>query len=254
MANELTGLTVLNTRPAAQAGGLTALLEAAGATVWPLPLIFVRPQPLPLLQRQYLLDLDRYDYVFFVSQNAVRLGLEAVADFWPQWPHRLPAIAVGQATATGLREAGLTVLVPKREDSEGVLALPELAEPVGLKVLVFRGEGGRELLVETLVERGARVDVLELYRRDCPPEAAMEFAALPRRPDVVLLSSPDVWRHWQGVAGGAALAPWLLTVSPRLAETVRAAGGRVIEAASARAEAIRESLIRWRIAGQHDID
>ena len=53
-------------------------------------------------------------------------------------------------------------------DSEHLLALPELADMAKQRVLIFRGEGGRELLAEALSARGARVDYIECYRRGLP--------------------------------------------------------------------------------------
>ena len=90
--------------------------------------------------------------------------------------------------------------------------------------LICRGEDGRELLRSTLLERGAEVETLALYKRFLPNTARAEWAACYPRPDVVLLSSAMIWRHWQQIAGAEAIAPWLITVSSRLAETVRAAG------------------------------
>jgi len=55
--------------------------------------------------------------------------------------------------------------------------------------LICRGEDGRELLRSTLLERGAEVETLALYKRFLPNTARAEWAACYPRPDVVLLSS-----------------------------------------------------------------
>lgn len=229
----LAGLHVLNTRPAHQSHELTAALRAAGALASELPLIAITPLVLPAVSQRLLLDLDRYDAVFFVSANAARLGLDAVANAWPQWPHRLPCFAVGERTAHVLRGAALDVHVPLQADSEGFLAMPELQQVQGKRFLLCRGEGGRDVLIEQLRERGARVDVLELYRRDLPPEAFVQWQAMQPEPDVVVLTSPDAQRHWQLVAGSNALKPVWLVVSTRMQEQAAAAGARVIVAAGA---------------------
>lgn len=239
----LAGLHVLNTRPAHQAAALSAALAAAGARVSELPLIAITPLPLPAEDERLLLDLDRYDGLFFVSANAARLGLDAIAGYWPQWPFRLPAYAVGERTAEVLRAAGLEVVVPARADSEGLLALPALQEVAGRRFLLLRGDGGRELLPETLRARGARVDVIALYRREQPAAAPLQWAALAADlPDVVVLTSPDALRHWREVAGALAARPRWLVVSPRLAAAGREAGARVVEAASADAAGIVAAL------------
>lgn len=232
----LAGRHLLNTRPAHQAAALTAALRQAGARVSELPLIDIVPLPLNPAQQRLLLDLDRYDGVVFVSANAARLGLEAVASYWPQWPYRLPVFAVGASTARLLQDAGLTVTVPERADSEGLLALPALQQLQGQRWLLCRGEGGRELLPETLRARGARLDILELYRRQLPVGAAAAWQALQAAgelPDTVVLTSPDALRHWQQLAGDRATQPRWLVVSPRLRALAEAAGARVLEAAAA---------------------
>lgn len=238
----LAGLHVLNTRPAHQASSLTAALRAAGAQVTELPLIAISARELSAAEQRLLLELDRYDAVFFVSANAARLGLEAVANAWAQWPHRLPCFAMGESSAGPLRSAALDVHVPARADSEGLLALPELQAVQGKKFLLCRGEGGRELLLKGLRERGAHVDVLELYRRNLPALAQAQWQALPQGPDVVVLTSPDALRHWQAVAGSAALVPLWLVISPRMQAQADAAGARRVCAAGADVASVLAAL------------
>ena len=238
----LAGMHVLNTRPAHQAPVLTAALRAAGAQVTELPLIAITARELSAAEQRLLLELDRYDAVFFVSANAARLGLEAVASVWPQWPHRLPCFAVGESTACILRNAALAVHVPAQADSEGLLALPELQAVQGKKFLLCRGEGGRELLLKGLRARGAHVDVLELYCRNLPALAQAQWQALSQGPDVVVLTSPDALRHWQAVAGSAALVPLWLVVSPRLQVQAQAAGARLLRAAGADVASVLAAL------------
>ena len=91
----------------------------------------------------------------------------------------MTAAAVGQATASGLREAGIAgVIAPSgRADSEALLALPELQAVRGAPIIVFRGVGGREHLRTVLESRGAQVSYVECYRRERPvtdPRATRE--------------------------------------------------------------------------------
>ena len=80
--------------------------------------------------------------------------------------------SVGAATAQILADHGLDVSYPAAgDDSEALLELPQLREAIArpdARVLIMRGEGGRELLAERLREQGASVDYLELYRRCLP--------------------------------------------------------------------------------------
>lgn len=237
MSAELAGLCILNPRLPEQAQVWTQALQAHGANVIELPLLALRACTLNQDDKSKILDLDRYDACIFVSANAAKFGLEAVAGYWPQWPYGLTAIAVGEATAAPLQAAALNVLLPETADSEGLLAMPELqAEQVaGQRVLLFRGSQGRELLLQTLRQRGAQVDVLALYEVLLPASAQAQWQALPHMPDVVLLTSPMVWQHWQQIAGKFAVHPTLVVSSTRLAQAVQAAGAkdvRVVNGAS----------------------
>lgn len=227
-------LHILNTRPAHQAGELTAALRAAGFAVSELPLLEIVVHELGPEQQRLLLELDRYDGVFFISANAARLGLDAVAGCWPQWPWQLKTYAVGHASAELLAADGLDVEIPGgRADSEGLLQLPSLQDVAGKRFLLMRGVGGRELLRRALEQRGAKVDVIELYRRELPAAAHQQWLALASIPDIVLLTSPDALRHWQLVAGEAALQPLWLVASARMAGLGQVAGARVLEAQGA---------------------
>lgn len=243
----LTGLHVLNTRPAGQGEALETALREAGAMVSHVPLIDIVPLPLTAADERVLLDLDRFDGVFFVSANAARLGLDAVAGCWPQWPYRLPVYAVGRGTAVVLERAGLTVTVPERADSEGLLSLPALQDIAGQRLLVFRGQGGRELLRETLQARGAEVMVIELYRRELPAQASRQWQALVATPPrVVILTSPDALRHWQQVAGPDALRLHWLVVSPRMRDAALQAGATVTLSSGADTPSLRAALQQLR--------
>lgn len=162
----LSGLGVLVTRPAGQAAGLLARLRELGADPFLFPTLEILPPADPDTLARRLADLAAYDLAVFVSPSAVQFGLAAIT----AWPARLRAAAVGQGTAAALRAAGVQPVLAPHEgaDSEHLLALPELAEMAGRRVLIFRGAGGREVLADTLAARGATVDYAECYRRGLP--------------------------------------------------------------------------------------
>ncbi|WP_296815495.1 uroporphyrinogen-III synthase [Thiobacillus sp.] len=60
------------------------------------------------------------------------------------------------------------VVTPDGQDSEAVLALPQLQAVAGRQVVIVRGVGGRALMADTLRARGADVHFMECYRRTCP--------------------------------------------------------------------------------------
>jgi len=120
--------------------------------------------------RAELTGASRADMLIFVSANAVQYAFPLLPD---QLPFDIDIAAVGSATARALSNSGLEpTLVPERMDSEGLLALPALHALQGRLVYILRGNGGRELLAETLRERGAEVHQVEVYRRELPRRQA----------------------------------------------------------------------------------
>jgi len=157
---------VLVTRPAERAEGLVRAIEAAGGVPRRFPVIEIEPCPLPWASPDTPL---RYSALLFISPAAVAHGVAALA----LTPAVAPPIgAVGAATRAALTERGFTVAIEPvgSQDSEGLLRAPALAAGriAGRRVLIVRGEGGREDLAEGVMARGAAVDYAEVYRRRRP--------------------------------------------------------------------------------------
>ena len=138
---------VVVTRPAGQGEPLAARLVDAGNRAWAVPALAIEPLPLADAHRRLLFDLDLYHAVFFVSANAAHHALNAFADLWPQWPVGVHWLAVGESTAAVIRDAGLTPEYPRSGfNSEAVLALPCLASVAEKRILICRGDSGRDWL------------------------------------------------------------------------------------------------------------
>lgn len=156
----LHGAGVLVTRPEHQADELNDAISAAGGIPIAFPVLTIealsRHEFQPLLAA-----LDKADIAIFVSANAVTHGLQLLGN-----PDTRVA-AVGPATARALRAAGRNVdIVPQQGfDSEHLLEEPALRDVAGKHICIIRGEDGRELLAETLRERGAQVTYVPVYRR-----------------------------------------------------------------------------------------
>ena len=160
---------MLVTRPSDQAESLCRLIEAAGGKAIRFPAIEISP----LLHDERTCvatteQLTESDIVIFISANAVRFGVEMFKSVTP-YSHRQVA-AIGRATANALRQSEVLVdiLPDKGFTSEALLAMPQMQDVAGKKVVIFKGEGGRELLTDTLSGRGARVSTLDVYRRLIP--------------------------------------------------------------------------------------
>ena len=153
------------TRPAGQAQTICERLREAGFLPVHQPMLKIRGCAEPAAeQRQRVMDLDQYQWVIFVSGNAVKFGMNWIVQFWPQLPVGINWYTVGSSSADLLSAFGLAVNSPQRMDSEGLLAEPALQALNAEKVLIVKGEGGRNLLRQRLLERGAKVDLLTVYR------------------------------------------------------------------------------------------
>jgi uroporphyrinogen-III synthase len=168
-AMRLAGRRIVVTRPAGQNEGLAALIRGAGGE----PIVFPVLEILDLEDTRALVAavdrLHEYDLAVFISPNAVDKALNVVRAR-RDWPRGLRAATVGRASEKALARHGVAdVIAPTgRFDSEALLELPALAAVQGWRVAVFRGDGGRELLGDTLRARGATVDYVECYRRVRP--------------------------------------------------------------------------------------
>lgn len=240
MVHPLQGRKVVVTRPVGQEQDLMLTLEQAGARALHFPTLAIEPIHPDVADRQKILDLDRYYAVICVSANAARLGLDLLADFWPQWPLEQHWFAVGPATGEAMSDWGLSVNVAQQgSTSETLLADPLLQAVEGQRILILRGEGGREKLADSLRQRGAQVDYLELYRRALPAINPRPLLALLDQPDnpILTVTSGDGLRNLMTLAGNRLnrlqQCP-LLVVSGRLAEFARRQGFQTVwQAASA---------------------
>ena len=167
----LAGRTIVVTRPREQAAALAKAIAAEGGQPLLFPLLEILPVADPRVLETGVTALPGAALAIFISPNAVDHALPAILAHGP-WPAGTVPAAVGQGTVKALAACGVAGCIAPRErfESEALLALPDLAgERVsGRRVVIFRGDGGRELLAETLRERGALVEYITCYRRAGP--------------------------------------------------------------------------------------
>lgn len=225
-------LHVLVTRPAHQASKLARLIAAAGAEAVCFPTIEITgPRDVTTLHK-LIEQLDRFDVTIFVSANAVDQAMPLINARHSPLPAHLLVACVGQASCRTLKQFGIDrpLLPHTRFDSEGLLVLPELQHVAGKRILIFRGEGGRDLLAQTLRARGAEVQYAECYRRVRP---RTDITPLLRRwqhglIDVVTVTSIEALDNLIAMVGESGRALLLNTpvvvVSSRIAEVCRRYG------------------------------
>jgi uroporphyrinogen-III synthase len=255
-APRLAGLRVLVTRPRDQVAALAALIEAQGGTAIRFPVIEILPARDARAARAAMARLDEFSLVIFISPNAVRHGLALVDSM----PVRARIAAVGESSAAALEEAGLQAVLRPADgaSSEALLALPELggASVAGCRILIVRGEGGRQVLGCTLSKRGARVTYAEVYRRARPDVDAGGVVERGRAGgiDAIVVTSVQGLENLFDMLGEGGTG-WLeragyVVIGERLRARARDLGVKEEPVVATRAddEALVEALIRWREA------
>lgn len=219
----LTGKRILITRPAEQAAPLATLIQQAGGEAVVFPAIEIaEPANLPAL-KSVIARLLQFDRAIFISPTAVARAFH----YLDHWPAGLSVAAIGAGSARALQRAGVqNILVPEQgQDSEALLALPEMQQVNGLRIVIFRGEGGRELLADVLRERGAQVEYAECYRR-IKPQADIA-PLLSQHLDAIVVTSREglqnlrelLGEHWPRFQKQAFFVP-----HPRIGDAANALG------------------------------
>jgi uroporphyrinogen-III synthase len=240
---------VLITRPAGQADGLAEAVVAAGFEAKIVPVMVIEPITDPKTLRpavNAVLDLDSYQHIIFISTNAVGYGMGLVDQYWPQWPERVCWHAIGKATAQALLHYDIDAQVNgDTYTSEALLASPRLQSLSGQKVLIFRGQGGREHLAEVLRQRGGGVDYAEVYCRRSATENSKQLQqTLAEGVDIMVAASADSVKNLLQLAEKQSiLAIPLVVPSARVAMIATAAGFHcVLTAANAGSDAVITQL------------
>ena len=168
VSSPATPYNVLVTRPQHQSDHLCELIEKQGWNAIRFPTLEITALRSDKIKQQ-LKTIDQYQWLIFVSANAVNFAIEA-NDGKIEGFTDCSIVAVGKATERALSSAGLQVaLIPEVSfNSEGILATEEMHRVKGKSCLIVRGNGGREMLADCLRERGATVDYLEVYTRQQP--------------------------------------------------------------------------------------
>ncbi|MDR2195527.1 MAG: uroporphyrinogen-III synthase [Gallionellaceae bacterium] len=244
----LAHLHIAVTRPRDQAVSLSQRIEQAGGEAILFPLLEIAPAENPQILNVLLARLAEFDYAVFISPNAARYGIAAIQAHGGL-PAHLKIISVGQGSTQALRELGITrVITPENGfDSEAMLALPELSDVAGKKILIFRGDGGRALLSATLRERGAQVEFAECYRRLPPPQPVSMLLAA--KPDAITVTSSEAVRYLSGLLDAPArlelTALPLFALHPRIAAEATQLGWRDVITTASGDDGLLSGLVAW---------
>ncbi|WP_373973931.1 uroporphyrinogen-III synthase [Chitinibacter sp. SCUT-21] len=197
----LHGVRLWVTRPAAQAAELSQALAAYGAQVLAFPLLEIAPPLDAAPLHAALAQLERYDLAIFISPSA----LDSVfAHLTTPWPGQLAVAVVGPGSAKRAAKLGVqTIICPTKQfDSEGLLAMPQMQNRAGQRMVIFRGQGGRDILPRALQSAGVNVELVSSYQRLAPQLNASELLTqLTHGCDGLIVSSSEAAQHLFTIGG-----------------------------------------------------
>jgi len=244
----LAGLTVVVTRPREQALDLVRRIEQLGGRPLSFPLLEIEAAPDNPAMRDQIFRLQQTDFAIFISPNAVRYGMTAIRAVG-KLPQSVKVATVGQGSAKALHDLGIAhVIAPtERFDSEGLLALPELQKISGKHVMIFRGDGGRELLGDMLKARGAIVEYVTCYLRRKPDFDVSTLVAA--APDAITVSSSEalvyLWKLLEEASSTELAAVPIFLTHERIAELARQQGWQQVVVTESGDDGLLSGLIAW---------
>lgn len=235
----LAGTSVIVTRPSSSAATQLRAARRLGADAVRLPGLGLRVVADRAHAARALAAARTADAWIFTSPAAVRFAFRIAPALRPR--RGLRVYAIGAGTSRALARRGIEAVHPRtRQDSTGVLALPDLRAARGHRIVLVGAPGGRDLIAPTLSRRGARVERIAVYERTAPRLDARHWAALASapRPWLTLLSSAEALAHLLAALPDALAKRWraerLVVSSERLAALARQHGFRnIVVAASA---------------------
>jgi uroporphyrinogen-III synthase len=248
------------TRPRHQAETLCKLIEAAGGRALRVPVLELVESDHGGRVDDVIDRLAQFDLAIFISKNAVDYALRRIRSRGASTEH-LRLAAVGQKTAEALRTFGLCADIFPRQGytSEDLLQLKEMQGVRGQNIVIFRGEGGREVLADTLRARGAMVHYVEVYRRTLPvfDRQTLRGYFEGGRLDLVTITSGEGLRNLITMCGPPTPVQLhelpLLVGSQRLLEEAREIGFRsVLSARDPSDESMFQAVSDWARRGRRD--
>jgi uroporphyrinogen-III synthase len=251
MRAQLAGETILITRPVEQATRLAQLVRDAGGEAILFPAVEIEVLPETAIE-SFLKRPGHFDLIVFVSPNAARVALPRILAHGGI-PGQAKVAAVGRGTAAELKKNGVEKIISPQEGFDSEALLGELSDMrlAGSRVLIVRGQGGREFLAETLRARGATVEYFECYRRLKPARDTRELASWLDSDaiDACLATSSNIVENLFEIAGNAGrfrlCAVPFFVPHPRVAAVAFSRGVQCVFVAGSGDEALVTGVQTW---------
>jgi len=232
----LKGKKILVTRPANQAEKLCKLIEENRGIPIRLPTLEI----IPIKISPCFPNPEEIDIAIWTSVNAVLYSKIFLSEIKPT----LQLAAVGKQTAQVLEKYGKILHPPQDFTSEGLLKMQLFQEVINKRIALFSGVGGRETLFETLQQRGAVIQKIEVYQRIIP---TLKIPDDIEKIDYIVASSGETLENLFIMLGNPAWLrdkPWVV-MSERLAAFAKTRGisGRCVVAPQADDAGLLNALI-----------
>jgi|ERR1043165_275903 uroporphyrinogen-III synthase len=249
----LHGLRILITRPTLQAKDLVAQTQYYGGVAVHFPTLEILATKNIKKTLLHIRKLKEYDFVIFISPNSVFNTAESIRSIWTFWPENTKTMATGPGTTLALKQCGLpSNYSPKKDfNGTGLLNLAALQDIKQKKILIVKGEGGRQYLAKGLKDRGAQIDNLNVYKRQLPK---IDKTDIPNQEsiDVIICTSHTglknlvslLYPYWQDIL----FKKQLLVISSRLTDSAKKLGfvKPPLISDNATNTAILQTLFSWR--------
>ena len=227
------GLRVVITRAREQASELAVKLAAAGAIPIELPVIELREPADWSEVDAAVARIDSYDWILFTSANAVRF----LATRMPACVSNIRAkvCCIGPKTRSVAEEHGWNVtLVPEAYVAESVADAFAQVPLQGQCIFLPRAAVARDLVPQALRDRGAKLDIVEVYRNAVPADAQANAARVfSDKPDWIAFTSSSTVKNLLAVVEREKLQGIrIASIGPATTETARRHGLHVDSEAS----------------------
>ncbi len=249
--NSLRGLNILVPRPRPQSQTIATLIEAHGGTAILFPVIEITAPDNFTSLDQALTQLSEVDLIILVSVAAVNGLVARQRALSITLPERVKVAAVGAKTAAQCQSLGIRVdFVPgQRINSEGLLECIDGFSIKDKKIVIFRGQSGRDLLKTALQKSGGKVRYAESYRRRTTSQSIQPIIKKWQRGDinVVLITSVSILESLIALLGKSNFRllkeTRIITISHRIASACTQAGiDHVVVADSPTDDSVLEML------------
>ena len=249
----LYGKTIVVTRPLAQAQEICETLELHQANVVHFPVMQIIAADDLSVATQFFKNIQKYRIIIFTSSNAVQYAAELAKDLNITF-HSAILAAIGPATKSELEDLGYQVKIypVTKYTSEALLQHHDLQNLVDQDILIIKGQGGREILLQELRARGAKVGQAIVYQRTLPENRnPIDLTSLTQQDTAILIYSAEAAQNLWSMCSKSEQA-WISNVtfimgSERIAETTISVevAKKTIIAENPSDDAMFNAVINW---------